>query len=55
LAGEIDPNQTAYEILGTKVEVKLAKSDGSTWSKLEEEEPEFVKYQVSDAVKVPHK
>eukprot|EP01112_Ceratiomyxa_fruticulosa_P018802 TRINITY_DN6065_c1_g1_i1.p1 TRINITY_DN6065_c1_g1~~TRINITY_DN6065_c1_g1_i1.p1 ORF type:complete len:333 (-),score=65.19 TRINITY_DN6065_c1_g1_i1:47-1045(-) len=53
LAGHIEPEKSSYEILSTKVEIKLWKKGASTWGRLEDEEPELLKFQVSNAVKVP--
>ena len=31
LFGPIDPDKSAFTIMGTKLEVRLAKADGSSW------------------------
>jgi hypothetical protein len=39
LFGPIDPEASSYKILGTKLEVTLAKADGSSWPVLRSEDP----------------
>eukprot|EP01113_Clastostelium_recurvatum_P041007 TRINITY_DN6453_c0_g1_i2.p1 TRINITY_DN6453_c0_g1~~TRINITY_DN6453_c0_g1_i2.p1 ORF type:complete len:331 (-),score=84.54 TRINITY_DN6453_c0_g1_i2:5-955(-) len=55
LAGPIDPRQSQYEFLSTKVEINLVKADGATWARMEEDEPEVGRIQVANAGKVVHK
>lgn len=39
LFGSIDTDASSYKILGTKLEVSLAKADGSSWPVLRSEDP----------------
>lgn len=38
LFGQIDTTQSTYKIMGTKVELVLAKKDGTTWPTLRSDE-----------------
>jgi hypothetical protein len=39
LYGTIDPAKSTFKVLGTKLEVSLAKADGSSWPVLRSDDP----------------
>lgn len=39
LYGAVDPDRSSFKILGTKLEVSLAKADGASWPVLRADEP----------------